>query len=138
MVFFAVTVSSNANARVSTLYDHFIRVTGLAPSASEMSTSAPITPTFVIPAFASAISDKSATGTSDTLTSSDGTAVPVIRSHVSSMGRLASTRMPSVGAEVIPCVYTSKVSSPWGAPLSGFTMPSEFTTAIAKTPGSGL
>ena len=105
-----------------------------------MPTRALITPELVIPTLAVSvrISDKSVTATSDTFTSVDGVAVPVIRSQVSSTGRCASTRIPSVGAEVIPCVYTLKIRLPWGAPLSGFTIPSEFSTVIAITPGSSL
>ena len=38
---------------------------------------------------------------SDIVTISEGIAVPVIRSHVSSMGRFTSIRIPAVGAEVI-------------------------------------
>ena len=81
---------------------HFIRFAGLPPSASEMSTRALITPEFVIPSELRIISGKSVTATSETFTSSDGSAVPVIRSHVSSIGRCTSTRIPLVGAEVIP------------------------------------
>ena len=58
-------------------------------------------PACVIPTRPPVISSKSAIpGTSDTSTSTGSTAVPVIRSHVSSMGRFTSTRIPSVGGEV--------------------------------------